>query len=549
MHFFWGWALFSFWCNIAFFAPCWQVLPVCNLLSWCNLEYSILSSPHERWLISRMAQVAALLTYLKSITRIQTFSVLVLFFSLILIVFYMTVQVETTHSLRSVRTQFPQQKGITRHVHLHNVSAGFRQTIPKSRAYWNRLLYSALMNLDKGGNPFNQNSNWSNCRLTNQEFLQINVHDFSSYPVQFRDFLEGMNCRTAPILIDQPNKCGFSKRKTESHTLLLFAIKSSPRNFEQRQAVRETWGREMTYPNGLKVRMVFLLGSSPPQDPDLTPLLSFEAKLYGDILQWDFHETFLNLTLKMNMLLDWTLKSCPHVSFVFSGDDDVFVNTPALVRYIESLEASKVSSLYAGHVISAGSPLRDSNSKYYIPMSFYDGPYPPYAGGGGYLISGSLLESLYSLLHIIPFFPIDDAYVGMCFMALGISPEAHSGFQTFDIRAEDREDLCAYKNLILVHQRSPQELKKLWKGINSSLLACWTGLVMKMANSDCTCILKICFSTNVLFMVLQSWFSIDHLASKKRNVLWTKLSCRKAAWFCYQTGCHHGKAFDCPFRH
>ncbi|KAL3991475.1 hypothetical protein ACER0C_011100 [Sarotherodon galilaeus] len=421
-----------------------------------------------------MAQVAALLTYLKSMTRVQTFIAMVLFASLFLIFFYMTLPVDTIHSLRSVRTQFSKQKDITRKDHLHNVSvsAGFRQAIPESRAYWNRLLYSSLVNLDKGGNPFNRRCNWSNCRMTNQEFLQINVHDFNSYSARFRDFLEGMNCRTAPILIDQPNKCAFGKRETESHTLLLFAIKSSPRNFERRQAVRETWGQEMVYPNGLKVRMVFLLGSSPPQDPDLSPLLSFEAKHYGDILQWDFHETFLNLTLKMNMLLDWTLKNCPHASFVFSGDDDVFVNTPALVRYIESLEASKVSSLYAGHVISVGSPLRDSKSKYYIPMTFYDGPYPPYAGGGGYLMSGALLESLYSVLHIIPFFPIDDVYIGMCFMALGISPEAHSGFQTFDIRAEDRENLCAYKNLILVHQRSPQEIKNLWKGINSSLLAC-----------------------------------------------------------------------------
>uniref|UniRef100_A0A3B5AUQ0 Hexosyltransferase n=1 Tax=Stegastes partitus TaxID=144197 RepID=A0A3B5AUQ0_9TELE len=327
-----------------------------------------------------------------------------------------------------------------------------------------RLMLLHLSCITKGEKPFRHDPHWSSCRETNQELLQTNMHDFTSYPVLFQTFLQGMNCRSPPVLINQSN--------VSNDTFLLLAIKSTPRNFEQRQAVRETWGREGVYPGGLRVRLVFLLGSSPLEDPDLSPLLSFEAKHYGDLLQWDFRESLLNLTLKMNMLLQWARKSCPHASFIFSGDDDVFVNTPALLRYLESLEASKASQLYVGHVISSANPLRDPKSKYFIPLSFYDGPYPAYAGGGGFLISGALLQPLYSVSRMVPFFPIDDVYIAMCFKALGVTPEAHAGFQTFDVKEQDRENLCVHKDLLLIHRRSPQQMKKLWTGIHSPFLTC-----------------------------------------------------------------------------
>lgn len=407
-------------------------------------------------------------------------------------IFYFSLNLEKTHSLRArqenltqqpsleahssdVRTEATTQKSSSSpdsHVKSVFVSESFRQNIPQNQAYWNRLLYLGLSKLDKGQNPFIHESNWSHCGERNLELLQTNVHDFSSYPALFQNFLRVMNCRSPPVLLNQPNKCIYSEGKGANETFLLLVIKSTPWNFVRRQAVRETWGKEGMYHGGLGVRRVFLLGTSPPSDPDLSALLSYEARHFQDLLQWDFHESLLNLTLKMNMFLEWTLKYCPHVSFVFSGDDDVFVNTPSLLSYLQSLDASKASQLYAGQIIGTASPLRDPKSKYYVPLSFYDGPYPAYAGGGGFLMSTALLKSLYLMVRIIPFFPIDDVYVGMCLKALGVSPEAHQGFQTFDVRDQDRDNLCVYKDLILIHQRSPSEIKRLWNGIHSPLLTC-----------------------------------------------------------------------------
>ncbi|XP_034460882.1 N-acetyllactosaminide beta-1,3-N-acetylglucosaminyltransferase 2 [Hippoglossus hippoglossus] len=414
---------------------------------------------------------------------IQAFGAVVLLLTLFKI-FFSTLHLMTTYSHKDqpkslslqvhdsdVTTQSSEQESFTqpRPVDVLNVSLfeGLTQTIPQNAAYWNRLLYSALRILDQS-----KLADWSNCRETNQEQLQTNVHDVASYPVLLQDFLKGMNCSTSPVLINQPDKCSSSQEDGNNQAFLLFAIKSTPGNFEGRQAVRETWGKERVYQRGLRVRTVFLLGNSPPDGIDLSPMLSLEAKHFRDVLQWDFQESFFNLTLKGNMFLQWTLKDCPRVSFVFSGDDDVFVNTPALLRYLKSLQASQASHLYVGHVISTASPIRTPNNKYYIPLSFYDGPYPAYAGGGGFVISGALLQSLYSVSRFIPFFPIDDVYTGMCAKALGVSPEAHPGFQTFDIKEPDRGNVCVHKDLIMVHQRSPVQMKRLWKGINSPLLTC-----------------------------------------------------------------------------
>ncbi|XP_061575809.1 N-acetyllactosaminide beta-1,3-N-acetylglucosaminyltransferase 2 [Cololabis saira] len=406
--------------------------------------------------------------------RFQTYSAMAVIATLFLLLFYSNLHLDTTNAVQSgdrAATTPVKQKSIpsTTPVHYNiTISKELRELIPQNGAYWNRLLHAFIKKSDKDTDFFRNRYKWSGC-ADSQGSLRLNIHDFNSYSAILQSFLQHMNCKSPPILIDQPEMCVSAGN---GQNLLLFAIKSTPGNFKERQAVRETWGKNKTYGNGPAVRTVFLLGSASPDDPDLSALLSVEAEHFRDILQWDFYDSFLNLSLKMDSLLHWTLKNCPQVSFVFSGDDDVFVNTPALISYVKSLEASKASELYVGHVISQASPLRDPRSKYYIPLSFYDGPYPAYAGGGGFLFSGALLHPLYLVSHVIPFFPIDDVYFAMCAKALGVSAEAHSRFQTFDIKEQDRENVCIHKDYLLIHRRTPQQIIRLWKGINNPLLTC-----------------------------------------------------------------------------
>ncbi|KAK9958393.1 hypothetical protein ABG768_010516 [Culter alburnus] len=348
------------------------------------------------------------------------------------------------------------------------ISENFRKDIPKNGAFWNRKLHSLLRQFDSTMNNETRKDPHVkfHCQSESFELLQTNIQDIQSYPPLYGDFLRGMECRNPPLLHDQPGKCA------SDQIFLLFAIKSIPKHFERRQAVRETWGREGLYENGLQVRTVFLLGRSSADDPTLDKMVSFEAQQFQDLLIWDFHDTFYNLTLKEHVFFKWMMEHCPQVSFVFKGDDDVFANTQAILNHLKSLEPEQASSLYTGQIISDATPLRDPKIKYYVPQSFYEGPYPPYAGGGGFLFSGNLLPSLYHVSFYIPFYPIDDVYAGMCFKAIGITPTKHDGFKTFDIREQDRENPCVHKDLLLVHQRNPQQTMRLWRNMHSSMLTC-----------------------------------------------------------------------------
>ncbi|KAM6427868.1 UDP-GlcNAc:betaGal beta-1,3-N-acetylglucosaminyltransferase 8 isoform 1-T1 [Liasis olivaceus] len=338
-----------------------------------------------------------------------------------------------------------------------------RQSIPRAKAYWNEKQYKNFRALEEGSAA---NASWNRCSTSNAAEQAGKIKNFGSYSELYKNFILYGDCRNFSLLINQPDKCANGK----NGTFLLLAIKSLPRNFAARQAVRDTWGQEGES-GGLAVRTVFLLGTAQGRyGPRLQRLVYFESRSFGDILMWDFEDTFFNLTLKDNLFLSWTLDHCQDVRFILKGDDDVFINTPKVLDYLSSLDARK--PLYTGQVMANASPFRVQRSKYYVPESFYVGPYPAYAGGGGYIFSGALARSLHLISQHVAFYPIDDVYTGLCFQALGIAPEAHTGFLTFDIAEKDRADPCVHSKLLLVHRRSPQQTLHLWKQIINPNLKC-----------------------------------------------------------------------------
>lgn len=289
--------------------------------------------------------------------------------------------------------------------------------------------------------------------------VSTQIWDYNTLPQRFQDFLLYMRCRTYPMLINQPHVC-------DNKPYLLLAVKSLVPHFDRRQAIRESWGRAGVLANQTVVT-VFLLGNTMMVDhfPDLFGMLKHEAELHGDILQWDYRDTFFNLTLKEVLFLKWFSQHCPHAQYVLKGDDDVFVNTLRIIDFLEGLSKGKANDLFIGDVISDAGPHRDQKLKYFIPESFFVGKYPPYAGGGGYLYSGELAQRLYAVSQQVALYPIDDVYTGMCLKKLGLAPEKHIGFKTFDIEEKYRHNPCIYRNLMLVHSRTPQEMLKIWSWI------------------------------------------------------------------------------------
>lgn len=285
----------------------------------------------------------------------------------------------------------------------------------------------------------------------------LNSYEYFSPSPQIQRFIKYMHFRDYPLLINQPGIC---KQNQSEAPILLLGIKSQPENFKNRQAIRLTWGHSGLVRgqvgNGGLVRRVFLLGTP---KAGLTTYIEEESKTYGDILLWNFEDTFFNLTLKDILFWDWFTKHCANSRFVFKGDDDIFVRTPSLLDY---LEKQKSKEFITGDLISAALPVRLENTKYFIPHSFYKGRYPTYPGGGGVLYSGALVPRLLDISKRVHLYPIDDVYVGMCLERLGVIPTHNPTFLTFGFTEEEAKDPCAHHTILMVHKRSPEEMLKLW---------------------------------------------------------------------------------------
>ncbi|XP_054633288.1 UDP-GlcNAc:betaGal beta-1,3-N-acetylglucosaminyltransferase 9 isoform X2 [Dunckerocampus dactyliophorus] len=270
-------------------------------------------------------------------------------------------------------------------------------------------------------------------------------------PFDFEGYLREKDNRNFKLLIDQPEKCqpvaskqAGGSRGSMTDLYMLIAVKSVAADFDKRQVVRRTWGKE-----DRSIRTVFLLGV--PRNRTALPLwdqlLTYESQIFKDILLWDFEDTFFNLTLKETHFLEWVNHTCPHVRFIFKGDADVYVNIENILELLQEF-------VYGAAL------------------------YPSYAGGGGFVMSGYTARRLSSACQQVELFPIDDVFLGMCLQLIGIKPSRHQGFRTFGIARPSAAphlqtfDPCFYRELMVVHSLSVPQIWLMWNLLHDPKLNC-----------------------------------------------------------------------------
>jgi hypothetical protein len=131
-----------------------------------------------------------------------------------------------------------------------------------------------------------------------------------------------------------------------SHSVFLtIIVTSSPGNFEQRNAIRSSWGKVYhseknqdlfrgvlgSYEPNHVIKTVFLLGRS--TSSEIQALVNREMEIYDDIVFGEFEDNYLNLVYKTRLGLTWAYSECPS-SYVLKTDDDVFINVRQLLRWI-----------------------------------------------------------------------------------------------------------------------------------------------------------------------------------------------------------------------
>ncbi|KAM4692882.1 UDP-GlcNAc:betaGal beta-1,3-N-acetylglucosaminyltransferase 7 [Discoglossus pictus] len=304
-------------------------------------------------------------------------------------------------------------------------------------------------------NSLNCTANWN---LTKMDW-------FKTLEPNFQQFLLYRHCRYFPMIINNPQKCS-------GDIELLIVVKSIITQHDRRDVIRKTWGKDKEV-DGKKVRTLFLLGTAMKEEEraNYQKLLEFENLIYGDILQWDFLDSFFNLTLKEVHFLKWMNIYCHGVKNIFKGDDDVFVSPNNILEYLDGKQSP---DLFVGDVLEKPRPIRKKENKYYIPTALYNKTfYPPYAGGGGFIMSGALLPRLYKASETLELYPIDDVFLGMCLEVIKVSPIGHPGFKTFGIvknkNSKMNKEPCIFRSMLVVHKLLPDDLMNMWKLVHSNL--------------------------------------------------------------------------------
>ncbi|XP_029939784.1 lactosylceramide 1,3-N-acetyl-beta-D-glucosaminyltransferase A-like [Salarias fasciatus] len=272
-----------------------------------------------------------------------------------------------------------------------------------------------------------------------------------------------------PYLINHPWKCVSEDGKGWEDVLLLLFVKSSPENFERRQAIRDTWGDEgfVSAQLGVNVRLAFAVGVHPDarRRSRVQRALLREDQVHKDLIQQNFVDTFHNLTTKLLLQFHWSQMYCPRARFLMSADDDVFVHTPNLVQYLLRLSSTQAGArnLWVGHVHKGAPPVRRRTNKYHVPYDLYPWPsYPDYTAGAGYVVSADVAAKIYrATLLLDPSMYIDDVFMGMCAQAMGVSPREHAYFSG---QGKAPYHPCIYDHMITSHGHA-DDVRSLWRKV------------------------------------------------------------------------------------
>eukprot|EP01025_Chloroclados_australasicus_P009938 TRINITY_DN1385_c0_g2_i2.p1 TRINITY_DN1385_c0_g2~~TRINITY_DN1385_c0_g2_i2.p1 ORF type:complete len:462 (+),score=39.24 TRINITY_DN1385_c0_g2_i2:339-1724(+) len=206
---------------------------------------------------------------------------------------------------------------------------------------------------------------------------------------------------------------------------LFIGVLTSPKRSQERAAQREAWIDDANQMQDVIIRFVML-------ESERTLEVEKEVNEHMDFL------FVTQQTRQYKQALHKVYRLFEHVaenyqaSFVLKTDDVAYVNVPVLVHYLHQQcmnEDCLHERLYIGYEQSNSPVFRDTsqsefnqwiNQKYYEVVK--SDQYIPYMMGGGYILSGDLVELIISMQQNIGLFwsPIEDGTIGMWLAGLNV---------------------------------------------------------------------------------------------------------------------------------
>ncbi|XP_013414848.1 UDP-GalNAc:beta-1,3-N-acetylgalactosaminyltransferase 1-like [Lingula anatina] len=197
------------------------------------------------------------------------------------------------------------------------------------------------------------------------------------------------------LLISPSGKC-------RGQVKLLITVLSVYGNVNRRRAIRQSWGNLAKRPD---VRLVFIFGQQTTES--FNNYLMEESITFGDIIQYDFKDSYRNLTLKSLSILRWARENCPNAQFILKVDDDITIVTSRLYAILRNLEPKGIiyGTYNNAFLVVRKGKWNISYSDY--PFSFF----PAYVAGGAYVLSSDVAETLLNAARHVPLLPVEDVFI------------------------------------------------------------------------------------------------------------------------------------------
>ncbi|KDD74030.1 galactosyltransferase, partial [Helicosporidium sp. ATCC 50920] len=212
--------------------------------------------------------------------------------------------------------------------------------------------------------------------------------------------------------------------------LAVLAVYSGLRSRDRRDVLRKTWFpkgealRAWEEERGVVVR--FVIGGSDSQLDPVEGDIRAEAQEFGDILRLDVVDAYGVLSAKTLALFE-SLPRMHDADFYFKIDDDVAVNVPAFVGWLETRRSEQ--DLYVG-CMKSGAVIGDPRSKWYEPEEWRFGDpspgsqqaaYPRHASGQLYGLSRGVARYLGHAAPLLKKYANEDTSVGAWLLGLNVT--------------------------------------------------------------------------------------------------------------------------------
>ncbi|CAF3791909.1 unnamed protein product [Rotaria sordida] len=249
-----------------------------------------------------------------------------------------------------------------------------------------------------------------------------------------------------PLIINQNLACHYAKNK------FFIIVKSG--TFQRRNFTRSTWAREIN--ERFDIAVLYAIGY--PKDPAMQKEIIDEDEKYHDLLEFNFLESYYNLTLKTTSVLVWYDKYCSSNSdYLLYVDDDILIHADKLVLYMNQITNNDTLE---GWFEKSGKIQRKGIggvSKENFPIDIV----PDYLWGAAVLypsniISNLLIKTIFNTT--IPIFFRDDVFInGFIAEQAGIKRKHMKGILTYD---QTEDDLNT--NMIIIDFKNEESREKAW---------------------------------------------------------------------------------------